>query len=240
MPLVDIKNIPSFESTVFEQESPDDDEPPICNKGWSVGCACKSLKSNYDGTCEPAHSLFDTIEETSTSNENKVWHEGWLSQSTSLSEIENAFVVPAGILRKNALLSSRSAMMYKFLFLVHLLLVVLIETGSLYLLHCFLLLAMTVRIVCISELSAMLQMQTIFMIIQPIARIFGGNAISKVESQYSGTNNMAFLCYSASFADEKKMQHMMCFSIPQPTAFKPPFKSHGKDAQCRSLRSAQE
>ena len=75
IPLVDIKNIPSFESTVFVQESPDNDEPPICKKGRPVGSACKSLKSNDDGTSEPAQSLFDTIKETSTSNENKVWHE---------------------------------------------------------------------------------------------------------------------------------------------------------------------
>jgi hypothetical protein len=32
MPLADIKNIPSFESTVFEQGSPDDDAPFICKK----------------------------------------------------------------------------------------------------------------------------------------------------------------------------------------------------------------
>jgi hypothetical protein len=74
MPLADIKNIPSFESAVFEQGSPDDDEPPICKKGRSVGSARKPVKSNH-GTYEPSQSLSDTIKETSTSNENKVWHE---------------------------------------------------------------------------------------------------------------------------------------------------------------------
>ena len=46
-------------------------------------------------------------------------------------------------------------------------------------------------------------------------RTFGGNNISKVESQYSKTNKMAFLCFSASFENKKKMQRMLCFSIPQ-------------------------
>jgi hypothetical protein len=45
------------------------------------------------------------------------------------------FVVLAGILRKNALLSSRSLMMDKFLFLVLMLLVVLIGIGSQWLVY---------------------------------------------------------------------------------------------------------
>jgi hypothetical protein len=106
---------------------------------------------------------------------------------------------------------------------------------------------MTVKIPCISGLRTMLQIQTIFMILQLLCsmivlltspmklsqismvwtslkciilciihqeRTFGGNTISKVESQYSGTNKMVFFCYSASFADKKKMQHVICYSIP--------------------------
>ena len=45
--------------------------------------------------------------------------------------------------------------------------------------------------------------------------VFGGNAILKIESQYSGTNSTAFLHYSSTFTDEKKMQRMMCFALPQ-------------------------
>jgi hypothetical protein len=68
VPLVDIKNIPSFESTVFEQGSPDDDALPACKKGWSVGTGCKPVKANDDGTSEPAQTLSDAIKKTSTSN----------------------------------------------------------------------------------------------------------------------------------------------------------------------------
>jgi len=76
MQLADIKNIPSFESTMFEQGSPDDNAPPVCTKGWSVGSGCKPVKSSEDGTYEPVQSLSDTVKETSTNNENSVWHDG--------------------------------------------------------------------------------------------------------------------------------------------------------------------
>ena len=46
-----------------------------CKKGLSVGSACKPV-NNDDGICEPAQSLSDSIKETSTSNEKKVWYEG--------------------------------------------------------------------------------------------------------------------------------------------------------------------
>jgi hypothetical protein len=68
MPLADVRDIPSFAPTAFEQGSPDDD-------ARLVGSACKPVKSNDDGTCEPDQSLSDTIKETSTSNESNV-HEG--------------------------------------------------------------------------------------------------------------------------------------------------------------------
>ena len=43
----------------------------------------------------------------------------------------------------------------------------------------------------------------------------GGNAVSKAEAQYSGTNNTAFLRHSSTFTDENRIQRMMCFSLPQ-------------------------
>jgi hypothetical protein len=43
-------------------------------------------------------------------------------------------------------------------------------------------------------------------------RPFGGNTISKVESQCFGTDNMAFLPYSASFANEKNMHDVLLYS----------------------------
>jgi hypothetical protein len=46
-------------------------------------------------------------------------------------------------------------------------------------------------------------------------QVFGGNAISKIESQYSGTSKSTFLRYSSTFSHEKKMQHVMCFALPQ-------------------------
>ena len=45
--------------------------------------------------------------------------------------------------------------------------------------------------------------------------VFGGDVISKVECQYSGSVKTGFLCYSSTFVDEKGMQRMMCFSDPQ-------------------------
>ena len=57
--------------------------------------------------------------------------------------------------------------------------------------------------------------QTCNLVFHPHEQVFGGNAISKIESQYSGTNNTAFLRYSSTFSDEKKMQCMMCFALPQ-------------------------
>jgi len=70
-------------------------------------------------------------------------------------------------------------------------------------------------------------------------RTFGDNTISKVESHYSGTNDMAFLCYSATFAGEKKMQCMICFLISQllNLLLYPMIRML---LQCRSLHSAQE
>ena len=44
---------------------------------------------------------------------------------------------------------------------------------------------------------------------------FGEDVISKVETQYSGSNKTAFLRHHASFADDEGMQHIMCFSVPQ-------------------------
>ena len=41
--------------------------------------------------------------------------------------------------------------------------------------------------------------------------VFGGDDISKVECQYSGSVKTGFLRYSSTFVDEKGMQHMMCF-----------------------------
>eukprot|EP00804_Cyclotella_cryptica_P019805 CCRYP_009698-RA/>CCRYP_009698-RA protein AED:0.16 eAED:0.16 QI:838/1/1/1/0/0/5/278/686 len=46
-------------------------------------------------------------------------------------------------------------------------------------------------------------------------RCFGGDVISKVEAQYSGSNKTAFLRHHASFADDEGMQRIMCFSVPQ-------------------------
>ena len=47
-------------------------------------------------------------------------------------------------------------------------------------------------------------------------RTFGGNTISKVETQYGGTNKAAFMWYSSTFSDDDKMEQMMCFALPQP------------------------
>jgi hypothetical protein len=44
---------------------------------------------------------------------------------------------------------------------------------------------------------------------------FGGDVISKVETQYSRSNKSAFLRHHASFADDKGMQRIMCFYVPQ-------------------------
>ena len=55
--------------------------------------------------------------------------------------------------------------------------------------------------------------QTCNLVFHPHEQVFGGNAISKIESQYSGTNNTAFLRYSSTFSDEKKMQRMMSFAL---------------------------
>ena len=44
---------------------------------------------------------------------------------------------------------------------------------------------------------------------------FGGDATSKVESQYSGSDKTAFLHHHASFADEEKMQLIVCISDHQ-------------------------
>ena len=45
--------------------------------------------------------------------------------------------------------------------------------------------------------------------------VLGGDVISKVESQYSGPQNHAFLRHSSSFTDANCMQKMMCFSKPE-------------------------
>ena len=42
-----------------------------------------------------------------------------------------------------------------------------------------------------------------------------GDAITKVEQMYAGDKNKAFLCHNLSFVDEKKMQHIMYFGLPQ-------------------------
>ena len=43
---------------------------------------------------------------------------------------------------------------------------------------------------------------------------FGGDVISKVETQYSGLNKTEFLHHHDSFADEEGMQRIMGFSVP--------------------------
>lgn len=45
-------------------------------------------------------------------------------------------------------------------------------------------------------------------------RIFGSNAISTVETKYSGNDRTAFLRHSSTFPDKEKMQRMMVFSLP--------------------------
>jgi len=45
--------------------------------------------------------------------------------------------------------------------------------------------------------------------------VFGGDVISKVECQYSGSVKTGFLHYSSTVVDEKGMQHMICCSDPQ-------------------------
>ena len=46
-------------------------------------------------------------------------------------------------------------------------------------------------------------------------RVFGGDVISKVECQYSGSVKTGFLRYSSTFVDEKGMQRMKHVSDPQ-------------------------
>jgi len=45
-------------------------------------------------------------------------------------------------------------------------------------------------------------------------RDLGGDAIGRVEKQYGGNIDSAFLRHSSTFVDEKCMQRMMCFSLP--------------------------
>jgi hypothetical protein len=43
----------------------------------------------------------------------------------------------------------------------------------------------------------------------------GGDAIANIEQMYAGDKNKAFLHHNQSFVDEKQMQHIMCFGLPQ-------------------------
>ncbi len=43
----------------------------------------------------------------------------------------------------------------------------------------------------------------------------GGDAIRKVEAEYSGSKKSAFLRHSCTFSDEKGPQRMMCFGVPE-------------------------
>jgi len=45
-------------------------------------------------------------------------------------------------------------------------------------------------------------------------RDLGGDAIGRVEKQYGSNIDSAFLRHSSTFVDEKCMQRMMCFSLP--------------------------
>jgi hypothetical protein len=46
-------------------------------------------------------------------------------------------------------------------------------------------------------------------------RQVGGNAIGKVEAEFSGNKKDAFLRHSSIFPDEKGPQRMMAFSVPE-------------------------
>ena len=43
----------------------------------------------------------------------------------------------------------------------------------------------------------------------------GGDSISKVEAEFCGTKESAFLRHSSIFADIKRLQQMMCFATPE-------------------------
>ena len=45
--------------------------------------------------------------------------------------------------------------------------------------------------------------------------VTGVDQVQKVEVEYGGTKRQAFLRHSATFADEKVMQCMMCFALPE-------------------------
>jgi hypothetical protein len=118
---------------VFEQGSPDDDTHSIVKKVYQL-VVLASLLTMMMGYVNLLNLCLILSKRHQPAMRKRFDMKGWLSQSTSLSEIATIFVVPAGIQRKDALMSSRSLMMDKFLFLVHMLLVVLVGMGSLFLL----------------------------------------------------------------------------------------------------------
>jgi len=54
------------------------------------------------------------------------------------------------------------------------------------------------------------------LVYNPRKRVHGGDALKKVENEYSGGSKAsAFLRHSSQFVDEKGAQRQMCFAAPE-------------------------